>query len=237
MCTYIPLGPEAHVFEFFNFDNCTTNTPASTTNFLPTFKCDLSQQLAAAAAAVAFAEFAAGGAAAGATISRANFFDKLLQQYILLFSPWLFALALGATKVFYMPTDSWYLHARSINVAAFPQPPHHHHPPYFSRCLFVWVCGKTFLTCKYKSQRGRGFAQPLLFIHPPTHTPTHTHSANSVLFALHTFQVACVKKRKKNELLSCFNAFAAYVAGAGASAGKIGKGVGDCGWQYEREPP
>jgi len=45
MCTYIPLGPEAHVFEFFNFDNCTTNTPASTTN-LPTFKCDLSQQLA-----------------------------------------------------------------------------------------------------------------------------------------------------------------------------------------------
>jgi len=55
-------------------------------NFLPTFKCDLSLQLAAAAA------FAA---AAGATISRANFFDKLLQQYILLFSPgfslWLWA--------------------------------------------------------------------------------------------------------------------------------------------------
>jgi len=107
-------------------------------NFLPTFKCDLSLQLAAAFAAAAFA-------AAGATISRANFFDKLLQQYILLFSPWFLALALGVTKVFYMPTDSWYLHARSINVAASQTPPHSHTTQCFAHgsltlsvCLGLW---------------------------------------------------------------------------------------------------
>lgn len=197
MCTYIPLGPEAHVFEFFNFDNCTTNTPASTTNFLPTFKCDLSQQLAAAAAAVAFAEFAAGGAAAGATISRANFFDKLLQQYILLFSPWLFALALGATKVFYMPTDSWYLHARSINVAAFPQPPHHHHPRISHVVCLSGSVVKLFLHANTRASGAGDLLSPFYsYTHPHIHPHTPIQQTQYFLHCI-LFRLRAWKKEEK----------------------------------------
>lgn len=193
----------------------------------------------------------------GSSNKLSKFFLTNCCNNIFYFFPLVFALALGVTKVFYMPTDSWYLHARSINVAPTPlyrtPVPISFHTIYIytyvcmhmwdSRCLFVWVCGKTFLTCKYKTQsdghegkrEGEGEAgtrRSCICLPPSREIPmlSATLSYFFIRTKLSTFCIAyfsgCVREKSRDELLSCFNAFGAYNRGTACGGWGVGWGWG-----------
>lgn len=78
------------------------DSPPCVAWLFPTFGCDLSPWAAAAAVT--------------SNKKLNKFSDKLLQQHFFTgsLSSGSPLAALGVTKVFYMPTDSWYLYARSL---------------------------------------------------------------------------------------------------------------------------
>lgn len=94
------------------------------------------------------------------------------------------------TKLNVAPSSRAFPTAR-LTAQSLPEhgPYHTHQHLLVARCLFVWLCGKTFLICMQVQESSAGNAGIARI------------AGGEALFPLHTFQVACARKK----FLSCFN--------------------------------